>query len=589
MLQPTNRLTLIDSLRPPVGYVFDAAMAVTYTLDLRALLAAPAALALQRETGTSAEGNQLPVDVLHAIRSHAGQISIFCQAGGTATPPPEKVFSFLEGSVMPVTAPGGGVVHPKVWVIRYQSSADEVDFKMRVLVASRNLTFDPSWDTVVRLDEAIDDGCDLSPISSLFVALCERTVSEPRADHLDRVVSLCADLRDRTFALPAGIEEVSAHIFGFTPKPVPFPQNSDRSLILSPFLSPSFFRDVYPQRVTQLVSRADSIVKVGELETVDRTYWFDDGSNEEESNDILGPALPLRGLHAKAFVFEVGATTHWFLGSANATLAAFRTNIEILLELKGKTKKIGIDAVCSGDDDEPGLEDLFREFVLDEEAVAPDDDGRLLLEDTVRDLSSMVVTAQAAEAAMGWSVTYTTQAHLQVPDGVAVEVWPSTIPGSRQSVAGGRRLEVTFSTPLESISGFLAIEVATSEQAIQFCIPVLIGGLPEDLDAQLMRALIGSSGRFFAYLIALLADTTSEADLLSDVSSVTWSDETWSSKLDHFSQAPVLERMLRSMRTDPVKLLEIRPLVQALESDGILPPEFTELWSTVMAVAANRP
>ena len=35
MLQPANRLTLIDSMRPPAGFHFESAMAVTYTLDLR--------------------------------------------------------------------------------------------------------------------------------------------------------------------------------------------------------------------------------------------------------------------------------------------------------------------------------------------------------------------------------------------------------------------------------------------------------------------------------------------------------------------------------------------------------------------------
>ena len=33
MLQPTNRLTLIDAMRPPAGFRLESAMAVTFTLD----------------------------------------------------------------------------------------------------------------------------------------------------------------------------------------------------------------------------------------------------------------------------------------------------------------------------------------------------------------------------------------------------------------------------------------------------------------------------------------------------------------------------------------------------------------------------
>ena len=46
MLAPANRLTLIEAMRPPPGFRVESAMAVTFTLDLRALLAAPAAFAL---------------------------------------------------------------------------------------------------------------------------------------------------------------------------------------------------------------------------------------------------------------------------------------------------------------------------------------------------------------------------------------------------------------------------------------------------------------------------------------------------------------------------------------------------------------
>src|SRR4051812_6428805 len=178
MLQPTNRLTLIDAMRPPGGFRLESAMAVTFTLDLRALLAAPAAFALTDADGLTSDGSdQEPIELLHALRSNAGKITVFSQVGEISLPPSRRVFAFLERCVIPVRAPHGGVVHPKVWVLRYEPAEDPAptrprERRLRVLSASRNLTFDASWDTVVRLDEAIEGKrVALAEVGELFEGL----------------------------------------------------------------------------------------------------------------------------------------------------------------------------------------------------------------------------------------------------------------------------------------------------------------------------------------------------------------------------------------------------------------------------------
>ena len=95
MLQPTNRVTLIDAMRPPAGFHLDSAIAVTYTLNLSALLAAPAAFAIagSGDTATDAEV-QTPVELLHALRTNAHKLTVFSEAGEISLPPASRAFAF---------------------------------------------------------------------------------------------------------------------------------------------------------------------------------------------------------------------------------------------------------------------------------------------------------------------------------------------------------------------------------------------------------------------------------------------------------------------------------------------------------------
>ena len=48
---------------------------------------------------------------------------------------------------------------------------------------------------------------------------------------------------------------------------------------------------------------------------------------------------------------------------------------------------------------------------------------------------------------------------------------------------------------------------------------------------------------------------------------------------------PVLERLLRTMRRDPSKLVGLHPLVIDLADDDALPPGFVDLWTMIYGVA----
>lgn len=591
MLQPGHRLTLINAMRPPTAFRFDAAMAVTFTLDLRALLAAPAAFALTSADGLVTEDPAVePIELLHAIREYAGNITVFSEAGEIALPPARKVFAFLERSIVPVTAPRHGVVHPKVWVLRYHGLDDPSVSRLRVLAASRNLTFDTSWDTVLRLDESDSaDGCELHPVADLFEALTGRAILDMDPDHEARVRSLCADLRRSTFARPPGVEDVRVHILGLTGGSFPLPGKASRSLIMSPIVSDDFLRRAELATVDELVSNVESLdlLDPAVVASVRQVWAFDDASNPDLTPgaahlSAADPGRPVRGLHAKVFVFETGDQARLFCGSANATGAAFTSNVEVLVELRGPKAILGIDRLCDPTPDELGLRSLFQPYAWAPHQGDPEPSG--VVDGIRRKLACLTIEGAVVESGDGWAVTYVSEEPLHAPAGVTIACWPLTTSGNRRSVNPGDRLEARFESTLESISGFLAFEVAHRDSGTltQFVVPVTLTGLPAQRDRQLMRALIGNAERFLRYLLALLNEDRSQMDML-DVIEQASSDE--SSPLTNGAfPLPVLEKLLRTMRRDPAKLLAIHPLVTDLNADDALPPGFIDLWRTMYDV-----
>lgn len=580
MLQPTNRFTLFDSLRPPEGFSFDGCIATTFTLDLKALLALPGIFAMHRDA--DAVTDRPPVEILHAIRKYASQITIFAQAGEIAVPPSTKVFGFLEGSVVPVTAPKKGVVHPKVWVLRFTKNDSPNETVLRVIIASRNLTFDSSWDSIVRLDQS-DKGTSLAPIVGLFEGLSKQAVSSIDSSHADRVSSICNDLKSALFQIPSPFESMTSHVLGIDQSSSPFPPTYDRSVVISPFISSEFFTRVLTTPVDLLVSREDQFKQLKGIQTIDKRQWFEDGSNPDETEGPRGPAEPIRGLHAKIFGFESLDQTTWFLGSANATGAAFRSNVELLLELTGPTHLVGIDKALGGDDDDAGMRRLFRDYKdsagLDTEEE--DADGFNALR---REIASQGFVGSAFENEKGWNVTYSTLNNITAPTDIEIYIWPTNDAQSKRRVELNGPLDMTFVSTLTDISGFLGIELRSPAGNCTFCVPVQLNGIPDERDTQLMKALIGNAERFLGYLVALLDESSfdnSEEGPAFGEGAGTWKMS------NSFDMPPVLEKMLKAMRSDQSKLLDIASLVRDLDKDGILPPGFIDVWSAVLEVAGS--
>src|SRR6478735_2381033 len=147
MLAPDSRAVLLRELKPSTGFKFDSAVATTFTLDLTATLIPALAFSSYSFSGRIPD----PVAALESVRRTAERLDVFCQGGNIGAPAKAPdLLAFLEPMVHGVRKPSRGLFHPKVWFVKYVDDEDNPTY--RLLVLSRNLANDRSWDIAVRLD-----------------------------------------------------------------------------------------------------------------------------------------------------------------------------------------------------------------------------------------------------------------------------------------------------------------------------------------------------------------------------------------------------------------------------------------------------
>ena len=402
MLPPDSRRTALEMIRAPVGYRLDFAVLTTYTLDLEVLLALPLS-ALAHPDGGLEELLAEPLRLHQAIREAGDRVHAFVDATGIGVPHRARpLYSMLESSVHAVRAPNGGAFHPKVWVARFAATDDTgeaADVRLRVVVLSRNLTFDRSWDVALTSEEAPGSrrAAASRPLSDLLSALPGLAVDGVPADIAERVHELADQAARCAFPAPDGFDSsVAFHALGLSPRRRAWrpPSSGNRTLAMAPFVNRTGLDTVRGLSGGErtLVSRQDELDRLSEdaLAEWDQVFVLADAAQGEpedpedrddgashggapdggagsdggapdggaDSEGGPGQVRPVAtrtagdraapdaadapgarpsGLHAKMIAVEHGWNVTWYAGSANLTAAAFGgDNVEMMASVTGK-------------------------------------------------------------------------------------------------------------------------------------------------------------------------------------------------------------------------------------------------------------
>lgn len=620
MLHPDTTVLLTDALRPPAGFRLDHAVATTYTLNLTAMLIAPMTFSLGDVDSADALATGDPVRLLDAVQRHVEHTTVFVQTAGIHVPASHsRIHTFLEDSIHEVMPPQEGhLFHPKLWAVRF--AGEDGTLHHRVIVASRNLTLDNSWDTVLVLDEDPDGAILATPAADMVAALPGMTLDPLPETRAAAVADLARTLRGVRLAAPEPFTGGSLLPLGLgEDRPWPFPNNPERVVALSPFVSASTLESIGGSSAeATLVSRAEAMDLLGRkalegwstkvlhrgaeegegdgssLRSVDEFTTATDHPGEPDA-DGAGAVIRLEGLHAKTVILDLpGGHSMTVTGSANLTEQAWNGGVEMNAILTGPTVTCGVHAVLGDGRESLGLEAILQPYTPQHETGVSDPAiaTSYRLEQFHRELAGqrpeLVVTELDDDRVQA-------QLTLKMPDDGPgqTRIWLTTVPAQVRDLAPEQSWEVA---PV-NVTPYLAVETTAGEgeaRVTRRCILMMrLRGDALDRRGAVLAALLSNQSAVLRYLALLLGldPLQSEAAPLEDVTEVTEQLEAAGDGGAGPQLPPIVlfEPLVRAAGRDPQAMASVaRQIAELREMPGaqdLVPPEFLQMWDVVLRVA----
>ena len=601
MLSPSNdRLDYGQILTPPANYYLDFAVGTTYSLDLDALVGASLAMGLSEETDSELMNN--PVCLLEALRSTGDKVALFSEGGQIHTP--NKVTSLyilLEKMVFSVrTSKHRGLAafpsfHPKFWLLRYKNSSGECLY--RVVVLSRNLTFDRSWDITYYMDGKLSNKetdknqpvCDFLQYLLGFLPATENGKAKGK-----KIKSLIKELPVVSFEpaekefydfefIPVGVKSSAGGYHQITDKPL-FTETFHEVMIISPFLTGSILRDFNDRNIRSPIENSRYLVitremSLGKLKEEDvsrfQIYTMRDSVVDGETAISDNSAdVQKQDVHAKVYMMRKYSDTDLYLGSLNASHNAIHGNVEFMLKLRAKNRYLNMDKMISDlfGSEKDGSDNPFQEVTLQNAIIDEEDAKKKELDGLIKAINRAKPHAEVYQQADN---SYAATVHFGEIDtkGYSVEVRPMLSKKTCELSAN-----VCFEgLQLVQLSEFYSITVRDGDQSSERILIIPTDGLPSDREKAVVSSVVSDKACFYRYIAFLLGD---DSILGALEGSVVEGTNAGADNRGSYNIPALYEKMLQTAAANPEKFKGIEYLMKTISDDGIIPDEFKKLYET---------
>jgi hypothetical protein len=600
MLDVKSAKTFIDfgkQLQPPPGFEIDYAVATTYTLDLYALLSIP--LAMYYKQALDVEVTEDNFQILEAIQNLQKHLKIYCHYGKIAVPKSSSIrlLSFIENCVIQV-APKTPFesFHPKVWVLRFKS-IETKEIVYRVIVMSRNLTFDRSYDIAYWMEGKPSGGP--KPENDELVSFLIKLDKYSPFQHKKFI----SDLAKVEFELS---DHFSSYEFSSFPKKesrqsIDLDTVYKKRMVVSPFLSSGMVNKLNDKTQQKLIvfSRKEELDKlpITLTDSLD-AYFFsqeivnhhlyenaDDGEDDQYDTHDWN-----NNLHAKIYLRENTGETLWDLGSANCSDAAFDRNHEFLLHLRSSLYVASICKVKEALLSEYNGIKVFKKYVrsFDLGTVATEEDFRQLEFDLIHSLENIKSFKAKVEP---HNKNYNLSIELELAGKLLDAEYtlfckPLGLKVSFQEVKSC--IPVVFEDiPLYKLSSFIHWQVRFNSSPVSDLVTKAnVSGMPEARLSNILKSIIDNPDKFMALILALLTDEPMGGFNNAESKSLAGGPFI-ANPFSYHLDMPIYEELLISLSRSPERLTRLSSLIEKLNASGenqIVPKEFSNIWKTIKEI-----
>ncbi len=525
MLEPQkNRIDYGEQLFPPPGgYALDYAVGTTYSLDLETAMILPVALIYSQPLEASLD--KLQYGVFSAILNASKKITIYHQKDKRKVPKGyHGLMACLEKGMEGIQMPSfESSFHPKTWVIRFTANKKPAFY--RFLVTSRNMTASRDWDVAFTTEgyvgpKKIGRTAPLIEFLRYLSGAGKRPLPAPFIKELSRV----------DFSSPEGCKLVNIFPLG-----LPHKEYNGRYtaallqkkwkdlLVMSPFVDNSTLSLLAKKSPLTVLSRKDEIDglnptkirEIGEERFFQLSKHIRDAEFNEDINDAQGKIPRPQDLHAKLFIGESGRSAHWFLGSANCTGPAIKSNIELMVELKTDDWRYFPGQIASQLTD-PSLSDhvIFEPYDLkgrcDPSDLACEDRElrKIIYNVSALQFSGKILPAEATGCTLFGLLIECDATGLDLPKGYEVRIKP--LPERQKNavrILPGRMNRIQdFSGYTEiQLSPFLEVEVWFEGEMKKSFLPQMEIELPASRLDRIISSIFSSHEQRMQYILFLLS------------------------------------------------------------------------------------
>jgi hypothetical protein len=324
-----------DALRPARDQTVEAAVVVTYSMDLPSLAAA--LLALARQDNDKGSGNSVPF--VAAVNNLRRRVRVLVQKGRIHRPSQApKMSALLDQFLREISSEKvRRSWHPKAFLLKLKS-AEQVQW--RFWVGSKNLTREEAWDLGLLL---VSDPLGRGTVVPGLTNAAARMAEEAKLPLLN-AASLRRELEALTWQIPAGVRVEEISWLDSQDRPYPdIPERASKIFVVSPFVDRAALTYFGSKGQRRLLLSLDSELARIKTESPGVLTPFSGGihamakASQEpapvsaESDELI----PNDSLHAKIIYAEAGKRRVLWMGSANATSRGWNgPNVEIVARLE---------------------------------------------------------------------------------------------------------------------------------------------------------------------------------------------------------------------------------------------------------------